>query len=49
VSHEAVVNLIANTTTKTGLRIRAKLDRGKYETERKITDAELSAVNVRQR
>ncbi len=46
VSHEAVVNLIANTTTKTGLRIRAKLDRGKYETERKITDAELSAVNV---
>jgi len=46
VSHEAVVNLIANTRTTTGLRIRAKLDRGKYETERTVTDAELRAVNV---
>ena len=45
VSHEAVVNLIANTRTTTGLRIRAKLDRGNYETDRTVTDAELRAVN----
>jgi hypothetical protein len=46
VSHEAIVNLIANTTTSTGLRIRAKLDRRKYETARKVTDTELAAVNI---
>ena len=32
VSHEVIVNLIANVTTRTGLRIRAKLDRGTYLT-----------------
>jgi hypothetical protein len=47
VSHEAVVNLIANTTTTTGLRIRARLDRGTYDTEQKITDAQLRAVNLK--
>jgi hypothetical protein len=45
-SLETVVNLIANTTTDTGLRIRAKLDRGKYATKIKVTDDELSAVQL---
>ena len=32
ISHEVIVNLIANTTTKTGLTIRAELDTGSYPT-----------------
>ena len=39
VSHEVIINLIANTTTQAGLKIRAELDRGKYPTGIKITDA----------
>jgi hypothetical protein len=45
-SVETVVNLIANTTTDTGLRIRARLDPGKYATKIKVTDEELSAVQL---
>jgi hypothetical protein len=45
VSHETVVNLIANTTTKSGLRIRARLDPRKYETKRKVTDLQMQAMN----
>ena len=47
VSHEVIVNLIANTTTRAGLTIRAELDRGTYPTGIKITDAELAALNVK--
>ena len=36
VSHDTVVNLIANTTTQTGLRVRAKLDTRSYVTGRKV-------------
>jgi len=46
VSHETVVNLIANTTTSTGLRIRARLDRRTYETERKVSDAQMAAMSL---
>ena len=48
VSHEVIVNLIANTTTKAGLKIRAELDRGKYPTGIKVTDAQLSLLNIKQ-
>ena len=47
VSHEVIVNLIANTTTQAGLRIRAELDRGKYPTGIKISDAELALLNLK--
>jgi hypothetical protein len=47
VSHEVIVNLIANTTTQEGLTIRAELDRGKYPTGIKITDAELAQLNLK--
>ena len=30
VSHQVIVNLIAATTTRSGLRVRAELDPGKY-------------------
>jgi hypothetical protein len=48
VSHEVIVNLIANTTTRAGLKIRAELDRGTYPTGIKITDAELASLNLKQ-
>lgn len=48
VSHQVIINLIANTKTRTGLRIRAELDRGNYPTGIKITDAELNALNLKQ-
>ena len=47
VSREVVVNLIGNTTTKTGLNIQAKLDQNSYPIGQKISDDELSRVNLR--
>ncbi len=44
VSHEVVVNLIAGTTTRTGLKVHAELDPGYYPTKVKVSDAELAAV-----
>ncbi len=46
VSHDVIINLIANTTTRAGLKIRAELDSGKYPTGIKVSDAELAAVNM---
>ncbi|EQD56788.1 rhodopirellula transposase, partial [mine drainage metagenome] len=43
-SHDVIINLIANTTTQAGLKIRAELDRGIYPVGLKITDAELSGL-----
>jgi hypothetical protein len=47
VSHEVVVNLIGSTTTRTGLRIRAALDKSQYAKGIKVTDEELEAVRLR--
>ena len=47
VSHEVIINLIAHTTTKTGLKIRAALDRGRYPTGVAIAADELAAVNLK--
>ena len=46
VSHQAVVNLIAATTTKTGLIVKAALDTHTYETAVKITDEELARLRL---
>jgi len=46
-SHEVVVNLIANTTTKQGLKVRARLDRNVYPSGLKVTDQELAAVSLK--
>src|SRR6266852_2393351 len=43
-SHEVVVNTIAATTTRTGLRVHAELDPGSYETGSKVSDAQLAAL-----
>jgi hypothetical protein len=47
VSHELVVKLIANTTTDTGLRVKAALDTGRYESGIKVTNEELDAVRIK--
>ena len=44
VTLEAVVALIANTTTKTGLKVRAAADQKRYPTGKKITDTEMGAL-----
>lgn len=47
VSHEVIIKLIANTTTKTGLKICAELDTGNYPTGIIVTDEELAALNLK--
>ena len=47
ISHEAVVNLIENTTTRAGLRVRAALDSAHYDTNRQISDDQLSELYLR--
>jgi len=47
ISHQVIVNLIAATTTKAGLKIRAELDTQKYPPGRKITRREAKKVNLR--
>ena len=42
VSHEVVVDLIAATTTRTGLRVHAELDPGVYPTKIKILDEQMA-------
>jgi hypothetical protein len=41
-----MVNLIGQTTTRTGLRIEAELDTARYEVGLKVSDAELGAVQI---
>ena len=45
-SHEIMVNLIANTTTTKGLKIKADVDSGAYPIGRKVTKKEYKALNV---
>jgi hypothetical protein len=46
VSYQAIVQLIAATTTKTGLKVRCELDTNAYPKGIKITDAEMKALNL---
>jgi hypothetical protein len=45
-SHEVIVQLIAETKTETGLRVRAALDKRSYPTGRKVTNQELAEINL---
>ncbi len=45
-SHETIVNLIANTTTKTGLNIQCQLDTNKYPKGIVVSDEELAAISI---
>ena len=46
VSHQTVVNLIAATTTKTGLVVKAALDTHTYATGVKVTDEEIARLRL---
>ncbi|MCA1678963.1 MAG: ISAzo13 family transposase, partial [Actinobacteria bacterium] len=46
VSHEVIINLIAATKTRTGLKVYARLDERDYPKAIKVSDEELAAVNL---
>jgi Rhodopirellula transposase DDE domain len=47
VSQEVIVELIGATRTRTGLRVRAELDHGRYPLGVKVSDKQLAAVPIR--
>jgi hypothetical protein len=46
ISHEVIINLIAGTTTSTGLKVYAQLDDREYKTSIKVTDTQLATINI---
>ena len=42
-----IVNLIASTTTKKGLKIEAEVDDNEYEKGIKVSDAEMEQLNIK--
>ena len=46
ITHQIIVSLIAATTTKTGLKVRAEIDPNKYPKGRKIKLSEMAQVNI---
>jgi transposase len=47
ISHQVIVQLIAATTTTTGLQVRSEIDPNTYAAGTKVADAELERVNLR--
>ena len=45
-SYRTIVQLIAATTTETGLKVRAELDQNKYPKGVKVSDAQINALNL---
>ena len=46
VSYETVINLIGSTTTKTGLKIKVKLDRREYALGAEFTDEQMKSIKI---
>ena len=46
VSYEVIINLIAATTTSTGLEVYARLDKNDYPDKIEVTDKQIAAVNL---
>jgi transposase len=46
ISHEVIINLIAATSTRTGLKVYARLDKRPYPKKLAVTDEQLAAVNL---
>jgi len=47
VSYETIINLISTTTTKAGLRLRAKLDPRLYQSGLAISDDDMKRLKLR--
>ena len=46
VSRQTVIDLIASTTTSTGLKVYARLDPNTYPTKIQVSDEQIHAVNI---
>jgi len=46
ISHEVIINLIAATSTRTGLKVYARLDERAYPKKLLVTDEQLAATNL---
>jgi transposase len=46
VTHEVIIQLIANTTTTTGLTVQCRLDKNDYEKGVKVSDTDMAALNI---
>ena len=46
ITHQVIVNLIAATTTKTGLIVRSRIDEQVYAKGRRVSDRQLADVNI---
>jgi transposase len=46
VTHEVIIQLIANTTTTTGLTVQCRLDENDYEKGVKVSDTDMAALNI---
>ncbi|MGH6628573.1 MAG: ISAzo13 family transposase [Burkholderiales bacterium] len=47
ISHEVIVNLIANTTTETGLQVHSELDTRAYPAGIRVSDQDLAEIDLR--
>ena len=45
-THQVIVQLIASTTTRTGLTVQCRLDRSAYAKGVKVSDAEMATLNL---
>ncbi len=46
ISYEVIVNLIASTKTKKGLKVKCELDKTEYEIGNKVTDKDFNKINM---
>ena len=47
VDYQTIVNLIAATTTRTGLKVKARLDKNTYQKGLKVSDKEFNSLNIK--
>ena len=45
-THQAIIQLIASTTTQTGLTVQCRLDENTYEKGTKVSDAQIASLNI---
>ena len=45
-SYQVIINLITSTTTKTGLTVKARLDKKNYTKGKKISDSEMRELRL---
>ena len=46
-THQVIIQLIASTTTQTGLKVECRLDENTYEKRAKVSDAQISSLNIK--